>query len=267
MGIILKTPEEIEKMRLTCRLAADVLDYITLFVVPGVTTGELDRLCHEYMVDVHGCIPATLNYVPSRGYKPYPKSICTSVNHQICHGIPGDKPLKNGDILNIDVTTIKNGYHGDTSRMFLVGDVSIQARRLCEITFECLWLGISKVRPGGHLGDIGNAIQRHAEKSGFSIVREFCGHGVGAGFHEDPQVLHYGTAKSGPELKPHMIFTIEPMINAGKAAIRQMADGWTIVTKDHSLSAQWEHTVLVTESGHEVLTVSPGTRRPPDGIE
>ncbi|MDR1162405.1 MAG: type I methionyl aminopeptidase [Candidatus Accumulibacter sp.] len=265
MNIILKTPEEIEKMRLACRLAADVLDYITPFVVPGVTTGELDRLCHEYMVDVQGCIPATLNYAP-RGCTPYPKSICTSINHQICHGIPGDKPLKNGDILNIDVTPIKNGYHGDTSRMYPVGEVSIQAKRLCEIAFECMWLGIAKVRPGARLGDIGNAIQRYAEKSGCSVVREFCGHGVGAGFHEDPQVLHYGMAGSGPELKPRMIFTIEPMVNAGKAAIRQMADGWTVVTKDHSLSAQWEHTVLVTETAYEVLTLSPGARGKPDWI-
>jgi methionyl aminopeptidase len=184
----------------------------------------------------------------------------------VCHGIPGDKQLKNGDIVNIDVTTIKNGYHGDTSRMFMVGDVSIQARRLCELTFECLWLGISKVRAGAHLGDIGHVIQSHAEAAGFSIVREFCGHGIGAQFHEDPQVVHYGQRGTGVALKPNMIFTIEPMINAGKAAIRQLGDGWTVVTKDHSLSAQWEHTILVTDLGYEVLTVSPGTREKPDWL-
>lgn len=262
MSITLKTPEEIEKMRVAGRLAAEVLDYITPFVKPGVTTGELDVLCHDYMVNVQSCIPAPLNYAPS-GYKPYPKSICTSVNHQVCHGVPGDKQLKNGDIVNLDITTIKDGYHGDTSRMFQVGDVSIQAKRLCEITFECLWLGIAQVRPGARLGDIGQAIQQHAEKAGYSIVREFCGHGIGAKFHEDPQVVHYGKSGTGIELQANMIFTIEPMINAGKAAIRELADGWTIVTKDHSMSAQWEHTILVTESGFEVLTVSSGTRPQP----
>jgi methionyl aminopeptidase len=265
MSITLKSPEEIEKMRVAGRLAAEVLDYITPFVKPGVTTGDLDRLCHDYMVDIQGCIPAPLNYAPS-GYKPYPKSICTSVNHQVCHGVPSDKQLKNGDIVNLDITTIKNGYHGDTSRMFHVGDVSIQARRLCEITFECLWLGIAQVKAGAHLGDIGNAIQQYAEKSGYSVVREFCGHGIGTRFHEDPQVVHYGKAGTGIELKTNMIFTIEPMINAGKAAIRELADGWTIVTKDHSLSAQWEHTILVTETGFEVLTLSEGARKPPEWI-
>jgi methionyl aminopeptidase len=266
MSITLKTPEEIEKMRIAGRLAGEVLDYITPFVKPGVTTGELDRLCHEYMVDHQGCIPAPLNYAPS-GYKPYPKSICTSVNHQVCHGVPGEKQLKNGDIVNLDITTIKDGYHGDTSRMFQVGEVSIQAKRLCEITFECLWLGIAQVRAGARLGDIGQAIQDYAEKSGCSVVREFCGHGIGAKFHEDPQVVHYGKAGTGIELKSNMIFTIEPMINAGKAAIRELADGWTIVTKDHSLSAQWEHTLLVTESGYEVLTLSAGSRSQPDWIK
>ena len=262
MNILLKTPEEIEKMRTVCHLAAQLLDYITPFVKPGVTTGELDRLCHEYMIS-HGSIPATLNYAPP-GYTPYPKSVCTSVNHQVCHGIPGDKQLKNGDILNIDVTPIKNGYYGDTSRMFQVGDVSIQAKRLCDITYECMWLGIMQVKPGARLGDIGHAIQRHAEKAGFSVVREFCGHGIGANFHESPQVVHFGSPRTGTELKPNMIFTIEPMINAGRAAIRELADGWTIVTKDHSLSAQWEHTVLVTETGFEVLTVSEGSPPPPE---
>ena len=265
MSVIIKTPEEIQKMRVAGRLAGEVLDYITPFVKPGVTTGELDKLCHDYMVDVQACIPATLNYTPS-GYTPYPKSTCTSVNHQVCHGVPGDRQLKNGDVVNIDVTTIKDGYHGDTSRMFQVGDASIQAKRLCETTFECMWLGIAKVRAGAHLGDIGQVIQRYAEKAGYSVVREFCGHGVGARFHEDPQVLHYGTAGTGIELKANMIFTIEPMINAGKAAIRELADGWTIVTKDHSLSAQWEHTILVTETGYEVLTMSEGARQAPEWI-
>lgn len=266
MSITLKSTEEIEKMRVAGRLAAEVLDYITPFVKPGVSTGELDTLCHNYMVDVQGCIPAPLNYAPS-GYKPYPKSICTSVNHQVCHGVPGEKLLKQGDVVNLDITTIKAGYHGDTSRMFQVGDVSIQAKRLCEVTFECLWLGIAQVKAGAHLGDIGQAIQQYAEKSGFSVVREFCGHGIGSRFHEDPQVVHYGKAGTGIELKANMIFTIEPMINAGKAAIRELADGWTIVTKDHSLSAQWEHTILVTESGYEVLTLSDGSRKPPEWID
>jgi methionyl aminopeptidase len=266
MSITLKSPDEIEKMRVAGRLAAEVLDYITFFVKPGVTTGGLDRLCHDYMVNAQGCIPAPLDYAPS-GYKPYPKSICTSVNHQVCHGVPGDKQLKNGDIVNLDITTIKNGYHGDTSRMYQVGEVSIQAKRLCEVTFECLWLGIAQVKAGARLGDIGEAIQSYAEKSGYSVVREFCGHGIGARFHEDPQVVHYGKAGTGIELKANMIFTIEPMINAGKAAIRELADGWTIVTKDHSLSAQWEHTILVTESGFEVLTLSAGAREQPDWIK
>lgn len=266
MSITLKSPEEIEKMRVAGRLAAEVLDYIAPFVKPGISTGELDTLCHNYMVDVQGCIPAPLNYAPS-GYKPYTKSICTSVNHQVCHGIPGDKLLKNGDIVNLDITTIKAGYHGDTSRMFQVGDVSIQAKRLCELTFECMWLGIAQVKAGAHLGDIGQAIQHYAEKSGYSVVREFCGHGIGARFHEDPQVVHFGKAGTGIELKANMIFTIEPMINAGKAAIRELADGWTIVTKDHSLSAQWEHTILVTETGFEVLTLSEGSRKPPEWIK
>lgn len=250
-------------MRVACRLASEVLDYIEPFVKPGVTTNELDKLCHDYMVDVQGCIPAPLNYAPS-GYNPYPKSICTSINHQVCHGVPSDKVLKNGDVVNLDITTIKDGYHGDTSRMFFVGEPSIQAKRLTEITFECMWLGIDTVKAGSYLGDIGAAIQKHAEKNGYSVVREFCGHGIGKKFHEDPQVLHYGKAGTGLKLQAGMIFTIEPMINAGKAAIRELADGWTIVTKDHSLSAQWEHTIVVTETGHEVLTVSAGSRPRPD---
>ena len=259
----IKTPEDIEKMRVAGRLASEVLDYITPFVKAGVSTNTLDKLCHDYMVDVQGCIPAPLNYAPS-GYTPYPKSICTSINHQVCHGVPSDKVLKTGDVVNLDITTIKDGYHGDTSRMFHVGEVSIQARRLSEITFECMWLGIDTVREGSHLGDIGAAIQKHAEKNGYSVVREFCGHGIGKKFHEDPQVLHYGKAGTGLELKAGMIFTIEPMINAGKAAIRELSDGWTIVTKDHSLSAQWEHTVLVTPTGYEVLTTSAGARPRPE---
>jgi methionyl aminopeptidase len=257
MAITIKTPEEIEKMRIACRLAGEVLDYITPFVKPGVTTEELDKLCHDYMVDVQGCIPAPLNYAPP-GYAPYPKSICASINHQVCHGVPNDRPLKKGDIVNLDITTIKDGWHGDSSRMFIVGDASILAKRLCAITHECMWIGISQVKPGAHLGDIGAAIQKHAEKNGFSVVREFCGHGIGAHFHEDPQVLHYGKAGTGPVLEPGMIFTIEPMINAGKAAISELSDGWTIVTKDRSLSAQWEHTLVVTPTGHEVLTMSAG---------
>jgi methionyl aminopeptidase len=258
MSITLKTPDEIEKMRVAGRLAGELLDYITPLVKPGVTTNELDRLCHDYMVKVQGSIPAPLNYAPP-GYRPYPKSICTSVNHQVCHGVPGDKALKKGDIVNIDVTVIKDGYHGDTSRMFIVGgETSILARRLCQVTYECLWMGLAQVRPGARLGDIGQAIQRHAEGHGFSVVREFCGHGIGRKFHEEPQVLHYGKSGTGVTLEPGMTFTIEPMINAGRAAISELLDGWTIVTKDRSLSAQWEHTVLVTETGHEVLTISAG---------
>jgi methionyl aminopeptidase len=262
MTIQIKTPEEIAKMHIAGRLAAEVLDFIAAYVKPGVTTGELDTLCHDYMVKVQKTVPAPLNYAPP-GYQPYPKSICTSINHQVCHGIPGDRQLKHGDIVNIDITVIKDGYHGDTSRMFYVGEPAIQARRLCEITYECMWLGILAVKPGGYLGDIGAAIQKHAEEHGYSVVREFCGHGIGRKFHEEPQVLHYGRPGTGIQLQPGMIFTIEPMINAGKPAIRELSDGWTIVTKDHSLSAQWEHTVLVTETGHEVLTLSAGAPAQP----
>jgi methionyl aminopeptidase len=262
MPVTLKTPSDIDGMRVAGRLASEVLDYITPHVVPGVTTGELDRLCHVYMVDVQGCVPAPLNYAPP-GYTPFPKSICTSVNHQVCHGIPGSRVLKAGDVVNLDITVIKDGWHGDTSRMFYVGEPSIAARRLCEVTYECMWMGILAVRPGGYLGDIGAAIQPHAERNGFSVVREFCGHGIGRRFHEEPQVLHYGRAGTLERLVPGMIFTVEPMINAGRREIREMADGWTIVTKDHSLSAQWEHTVLVTETGFEVLTVSALSPPPP----
>ena len=262
MGVHLKTSEDIEKMRVAGKLAAEVLDFIEPHVKPGVTTAELDALCHEYMTGVQGTIPAPLGYCPPV-YRPYPKSICTSVNHQVCHGIPGDRVLKSGDAVNLDITVIKDGYHGDTSRMFFAGKPSIAAKRLADITLECMWLGILQVRPGAHLGDIGFAIQRHAAKNGFSVVREFCGHGIGKKFHEEPQVLHYGQAGTLAELKPGMIFTIEPMINAGRRDIKEMPDGWTIVTKDGSLSAQWEHTVLVTETGYEVLTVSPGMPRLP----
>jgi methionyl aminopeptidase len=262
MAIVIKTATDIEGMRTAGRLAAEVLDFITPHVRAGVTTLELDRLCHDLIVNGQGATPAPLNYAPP-GYRPYPKSICTSVNHQVCHGIPGDRVLKNGDILNIDVTVIKDGYHGDTSRMFYVGEPSIAARRLCEITYECMWLGICQVRGGAHLGDIGNAIQTHAEKHGYSVVREFCGHGIGRRFHEEPQVLHYGKPGTLDRLVPGMMFTVEPMINAGRREIRELADGWTIVTKDHSLSAQWEHTILVTESGYEVMTRSAGTPAPP----
>jgi methionyl aminopeptidase len=260
MAVLLKSREDIEKMRVAGRLAAEVLDFIAPYVKPGVSTGELDRLCHNYMLECQGTIPAPLNYAPP-GYVPFPKSICTSVNHVVCHGVPGDRRLKPGDIINIDITVIKDGYHGDTSRMFYVGQPSIQARRLCEVTFECMWRGIEAVRAGARLGDIGHAIQTYAEALGYSVVREFCGHGIGTRFHEEPQVLHYGQPGTGLELRAGMTFTVEPMINAGKPDIRQLADGWTIVTKDHSLSAQWEHTVLVTDSGHEVLTISAGTPR------
>ncbi|MFO0010448.1 MAG: type I methionyl aminopeptidase [Betaproteobacteria bacterium] len=262
MGIVIKTAEDIEGMRLAGRLAAEVLDVIAPHVKPGVSTGELDRLCHDYMVEVQGTVPAPLNYAPP-GYRPYPKSICTSVNHQVCHGIPGERVLKNGDIVNIDVTVIKNGYHGDNSRMYFVGEPSIAARRLCEITFECMWLGIAQIRPGAALGDVGHAIQTHAEKHGYSVVREFVGHGIGRKFHEEPQVLHYGRPGTLDRLVEGMTFTVEPMINAGRREIKELADGWTIVTKDHSLSAQWEHTVLVTARGYEVLTRSAGTPPPP----
>jgi methionyl aminopeptidase len=252
MPITIKTPEEIEKMRVAGRLAAEVLKMIEPLVKAGITTGELDRICHEYIVNVQQAVPAPLNY---RGF---PRSICTSVNHQVCHGIPGEKKLKRGDIVNIDITVIKDGYHGDTSRMFYVGEPSIQARRLVETTRDCMQRGIEQVRPGARLGDIGHAIQTLAEKSGFSVVREYCGHGIGREFHEDPQVLHYGKPGTGIELVSGMTFTVEPMINAGDPEIRLLPDNWTVVTRDHSLSAQWEHTVLVTDSGHEVLTRLPG---------
>ncbi len=252
-------------MRLAGRLASEVLDFLTPHVQVGITTNELDRLAHDYMTQVQHTIPAPLNYAPA-GYKPYPKSICTSINHQVCHGIPSDKPLKRGDIINIDITVIKDGWHGDTSRMFVVGEASIAAKRLCQMTYEAMWHGIVKVKPGVRLGDIGFAIQRFAEGLGFSVVREFCGHGIGQKFHEDPQVLHYGKPGTLEELQAGMTFTIEPMINAGRRDIKELGDGWTIVTRDHSLSAQWEHTILVTPTGYEVLTLSQGSPPLPDFV-
>jgi methionyl aminopeptidase len=255
MNVTIKTPEEQEAMRVAGRLAADVLDMIAPYIVPGVTTEELNARCHEYIVNVQGAIPAPLNY---RGF---PKSICTSVNHVVCHGIPSnDKRLKQGDIINVDVTVIKDGWHGDTSRMFAVGKISPAAQRLIDLTREAMWIGIRQVRPGARLGDIGAAIQEFVESNHLSVVREYCGHGIGRVFHEDPQVLHYGTRGRGLELKPGMTFTVEPMVNAGKRHVRLLPDGWTVVTKDHSLSAQWEHTVLVTETGYEVLTLSAAER-------
>ena len=253
MTITIKTAEDIAGMRVAGRLASEVLDYITPHVKAGITTGELDRLCHEYMVNVQQTIPAPLNYCPP-GYTPYPKAICTSVNDVICHGIPGDKVLKTGDVVNLDITVIKDGYHGDTSKMYVAGKAAILAERLIRVTQECMYKGIAVVRPGAHLGDIGAAIQKHAEANRFSVVRDFCGHGIGKIFHEEPQVLHYGQAGTGIELKAGMIFTIEPMINAGTWHTKILPDGWTAVTKDHKLSAQWEHTVLVTPTGVEVLT-------------
>jgi methionyl aminopeptidase len=252
MPATIKTPEEIEKMRVAGRLAGEVLKMIRPHVQPGITTNELDRICHDYIVDVQHAIPAPLNY---RGF---PKSICTSVNHVVCHGIPSDKVLKRGDAVNIDITVIKDGFHGDTSKMFFVGEPSVAAERLARISHECMCLGIELVRPGATLGDIGHAIQQHAEAHNCSIVREYCGHGIGREFHEDPQVLHYGTPGTGMQLQAGMTFTIEPMVNAGKRQTRLLRDGWTVVTKDHSLSAQWEHTILVTQDGHEVLTCLPG---------
>ncbi len=249
MSIKIKTPEEIEKMRVAGRLAAEVLEMIEAHIRPGITTDELDRLCHDYIVNEQGAIPAPLNY------HGFPKSICTSLNHVVCHGIPAAKKLKKGDILNVDITVIKDGYHGDTSKMFFVGEPSIRARRLVEVAHECLWVGIRMVKPGTTLGDIGHAIQQHAEQHHFSVVREYCGHGIGAEFHEPPQVLHYGSPGEGEVLKPGMTFTIEPMINAGKRDVKLLPDEWTVVTRDRSLSAQWEHTLLVTESGYEVLTL------------
>ncbi len=248
MSVTIKTPDEIEKMRVAGRLASEVLEMIGPHVVPGISTLELDQICHDYIVNEQQAIPAPLNY---RGF---PKSICTSVNHQVCHGIPGDRILKNGDIVNIDITIIKDDFHGDTSKMFILGKPPVLAQRLVDLTYEALKIGIQEVKPGAKLGDIGHMIQSFAEKNRCTIVREYCGHGIGRMFHEDPQVLHYGKPNTGIELEAGMTFTIEPMINAGKRNVRLLPDGWTVVTKDHSLSAQWEHTILVTEQGYEVLT-------------
>ena len=249
MSIIIKTPSEIEKMRIAGKLAADVLEMIDPFVVPGVTTNELDQICYNYIVNVQDAIPAPLNY------HGFPKSICTSINQTVCHGIPCDKKLKSGDIVNIDITVIKDEYHGDTSKMFCIGEVSLHAKRLIKITEEAMFLGIKQVKAGAKLGDIGHAIQIHAESNRYSVVRDFCGHGIGKKFHEEPQVLHYGKAGSGLELEAGMIITIEPMINLGKKEVKVLSDGWTAVTKDRSLSAQFEHTILVTSDGYEILTL------------
>ena len=252
MPVHIKTAAEIEKMRTAGRLAAAVLQMIEPYVKPGITTGELDAICHDFIVNTQHAIPAPLNY------KGFPKSICTSVNHVVCHGIPGKKKLRPGDIINIDVTVIKDDYHGDTSKMFFIGKPSILAKRLVETTYDCMRVGINMVKPGVHLGDIGHAIQHHAETHNYSVVREYCGHGIGREFHEDPQILHYGDKRTGMILEEGMTFTIEPMINAGKRHVKLLSDDWTVVTRDRSLSAQWEHTVLVTSNGHEVLTRRPG---------
>jgi methionyl aminopeptidase len=254
MQATIKTPPEQEHMRTAGRLAADVLDMIGQYIVPGVSTDEINARCHDYIVNVQQAVPAPLNY---RGF---PKSVCTSVNHVVCHGIPSDKRLKQGDIINVDVTVIKDGWHGDTSRMFAVGKISPAAQRLIDITHEAMWIGIREVKPGARVGDIGAAIQQFVEAQHYSVVREYCGHGIGKIFHEDPQILHYGERGRGMEFVPGMTFTVEPMVNAGKRHVRLLADGWTVITKDHSLSAQWEHTVLVTETGVEVLTLGAASR-------
>lgn len=258
MAVTIKTPEEQQKMREAGVAAASVLSMLEPHVKPGVSTDELNRICHQYIVDTLGCIPAPLNYGGGGGRPPFPRSICTSVNHVVCHGIPGPKVLKKGDVLNVDITVIKDGFHGDTSRMFYVGEPSILARRLTETTREAMIEGIRQVRPGARIGDIGAAVQKYAEARGFSIVREYCGHGIGRVFHEDPQILHYGRAGTGLEIVEGMTFTIEPMVNAGRPEVKLLPDGWTVVTKDHSLSAQFEHTVLVTATGYEVLTLREG---------
>jgi methionyl aminopeptidase len=254
--ITIKSPVEQEKMRVAGRLAAEVLDMIGEHVKPGVTTEELDRLCFEHITQVQKSIPANVNY---RGF---PKTICSSVNHVVCHGIPNEKALKNGDIVNIDVTVIRDGFHGDTSRMYYVGKPALPAQRLTETCWEAMWKGIEQIRPGARLGDIGHAIQTFVEEKNFSVVREYCGHGIGRVYHEDPQVLHYGEPGTGDVLKAGMCFTVEPMVNAGKRHVRLLGDGWTVVTKDHSLSAQWEHTCLVTDTGVEVLTLGAGSKLP-----
>jgi len=251
MSVTIKTPVEIEKMAIAGKLASDVLVMIEPYVIVGASTDELNQICHDYIINEQKAIPAPLNY---RGF---PKSICTSVNHQVCHGIPSHKRLKNGDIINIDITVIKDGYHGDTSKMFFIGPSSILGKRVTQISYESLYIGIQMVKPGVQLGDIGHAIQQHVEKNQCSIVREYCGHGIGKAFHEEPQVLHYGRPHTGLILESGMTFTIEPMVNAGKRHVKLLKDNWTVVTKDHSLSAQWEHTILVTDTSYQVLTIRP----------
>ncbi len=259
MPVTIKNAEQQDKMRTAGRLAAEVLDMITDYVKPGVTTDELNDICHRYITEVQGAVPAPLNY-RGGGPVPFPKSICTSLNHVICHGIPSDRKLRNGDALNIDITVIKDGWHGDTSRMFMVGKPKVQAERLARIARESMMRGIAEIAPGKHLGDIGHAIQTYVEANRCSVVREYCGHGIGQGFHEDPQVVHFGVPGTGMKLEPGMTFTVEPMVNAGKRHTKLLPDGWTVVTKDHSLSAQWEHTVLVTETGYEILTLGAAER-------
>ena len=254
MTVTIKTADEQDKMRIAGRLAADVLDMISDYVKQGVTTDQLDDICHRYITEVQGAVPAPLNY---RGF---PKSICTSVNHVICHGIPGERSLKSGDVINIDITVIKDEFHGDTSRMFFVGKPSVQAQRLAQVAYDGMWLGIEQLAPGKRLGDVGAAIQTYVEKNHYSVVREYCGHGIGRTFHEDPQVLHYGSKGTGLELREGMTLTVEPMVNAGKRHTKLLPDGWTVVTKDHSLSAQWEHTILITAAGYEVLTLGAKDR-------
>ncbi len=254
MSITIKSPAEQDAMREAGRLTAAVLDMIGPYIQPGVTTDELNQICHDYIVDVQHAIPAPLNY---RGF---PKSICTSVNHVVCHGIPSAKTLRLGDLINVDITVIKDGFHGDSSRMFSVGKATIQGERVVRVSREALWLGIAQARPGNRLGDIGHAIQQYVEAQGFSVVREYCGHGIGRIFHEDPQVLHYGEPRTGLELREGLTFTIEPMVNVGKRHVRLLPDGWTVVTRDHTLSAQWEHTILITRDGCEVLTLGADER-------
>ncbi|WP_263078864.1 type I methionyl aminopeptidase [Endozoicomonas sp. Mp262] len=265
MNVIIKTREDIEKMRIAGRLAAEVLEMIEPYVKPGVSTGELNRICHDYIVNEQKAIPAPLNYGAAPGRAGFPKSICTSINQVVCHGIPNEKKiLKNGDILNIDITVIKEGYHGDTSKMFLVGDVQPFNQRLVQVTRECMYKGIQQVKPGARLSDIGQVIARHAHANHFSVVEEYCGHGIGRGFHEDPQVLHYEGYGNRNDcvLQEGMTFTIEPMINAGKKGTKLLGDGWTAVTRDRRPSAQWEHTILVTADGYEILTLRKDEQAP-----
>ena len=264
--IIIKTPEDIAGLRIAGRLAAELLDYLTPFVKPGVTTGELDRLAHDYTVNVQKCIPACLGYQPE-GMTPYPATTCISVNHVVCHGIPGEKKLKAGDIVNIDVTSIKDGYHGDTSRMFVVGKPTIAGQRLVKLAFETMWAGIDAVRPGACFNDIGIACHDYASKNGLSVVRDYGGHGIGKGFNAAPHVNHFPVKRPTARFEPGMVFTVEPMVNAGRYGVTMLGDGWTVVTRDRSLSAQWEHMVLVTETGYDILTVSKGTQAPPEFVK